>query len=43
MDVDEMHMSYDIGGSGRVALTIGFELTQAQMAGLLQAARPADG
>jgi len=42
-DVDEVHVSYDIGGSGRIALTLGFELTEAQMAGLLRAARPADG
>ena len=42
-DVDEVHVSYDIGGSGRIALTLGFELTQEQMAGLLRAARPADG
>ena len=41
-DVDEVHVSYDIGGSGRVALTVGFELTEPEMAKLLSIARPAD-
>ena len=41
-DTDEVRVSYDIGGSGRVALTLGFELTEAQMAELLRTARPAD-
>lgn len=33
---DEMRMSYDSGGSGRVALTVVFELNREQMAQLLQ-------
>lgn len=39
--VDEIAMSYDSGGSGRVALTLVFELDEAQMAAVLSAARPA--
>lgn len=38
---DEVLMSYDSAGSGRVALTIAFELTAEQMARVLSAARPA--
>lgn len=40
-NVDEVKMSYDSGGSGRVAITIGFELTLEEMARLMAAARPA--
>jgi hypothetical protein len=40
-DVDEVRVSYDVSGSGRVGLTLGFELTEAQMAELLRAAAPA--
>jgi hypothetical protein len=39
-DVDEVIVSYDSGGSGRVGLTIGFELDAAQMARFLDAAKP---
>lgn len=39
--VDELQVSYDSGGSGRVAVTIVFELDEAQMAQLLREARPA--
>jgi hypothetical protein len=38
---DEVHMSYDSAGSGRIAVTVAFELTEAQMAELLRLAQPA--
>ena len=38
---DELQVSYDSGGSGRVAVTIVFELDESQMARLLREARPA--
>lgn len=38
---DEVHVSYDSIGSGRVAVTIAFEMTAEQMARLLRDARPA--
>lgn len=37
---DEIKMSYDVGGTGRVALTIAFEFDAQQMAQLLSDARP---
>ena len=37
---DEIRISYDAGGSGRVAVTVGFELDAEEMAGLLREARP---
>jgi hypothetical protein len=40
-DVDEVRISYDSGGTGRVAVTVGFELDRAQMEEVLRAARPA--
>lgn len=40
-EADEVAMSYDSGGAGRVALTVVFELDELQMARLLQDARPA--
>jgi exoribonuclease R len=42
VNTDEVRMSYDSGGTGRVAITIGFELTLAEMARLMAAAQPAD-
>lgn len=41
-DTDEIRISYDVGGSGRLALTVGFELSREEMAALLAAAVPAD-
>lgn len=38
---DEVSVSYDTAGSGRVALTVSFELDQDGMGRLLQSARPA--
>ena len=38
---DEVHMSYDSEGSGRIAVAVAFELTEAQMAEVLKLARPA--
>lgn len=40
-DMDEVQVSYDVSGSGRVGLTLGFELTAEQMAQLLRDASPA--
>jgi hypothetical protein len=40
-DADELHMTTDTGGGGRISLTIGFELDRAQMEHLLRSARPA--
>jgi hypothetical protein len=37
---DEIRISHDSGGSGRLALTVVFEFDRAQMARLLGAARP---
>jgi hypothetical protein len=42
-EADEVRVSYDVGGSGRIALTLGFELTEAQMAEILRNAVPASG
>ena len=39
--MDELKVSYDSGGSGRVAVTIVFEFDEPQMAQLLRDARPA--
>jgi hypothetical protein len=39
---DEVQMSCDHSGSGRVVLTVVFELDKAQMGQLMSAARPAD-
>jgi exoribonuclease R len=41
-DTDEVRMSYDSGGSGRIALLTVFELDAEQMARVLSAARPVD-
>lgn len=41
-DVDEVRISYDVGGTGRLALTVAFELSKEQMADLLDRAAPAD-
>lgn len=38
---DEVTISYDMAGSGRVALMVSFELDQDAMARLLREARPA--
>jgi hypothetical protein len=38
---DEVAVSYDISGSGRVSLTVTFELDREGMARLLREARPA--
>jgi hypothetical protein len=38
---DELRMVYDRGGTGRVALTVAFELDREQVARLLDAARAA--
>ena len=40
--MDELHVSTDTGGSGRVAVTVVFEFDATQMAQLLRDARPAD-
>ncbi len=40
-DSDEVRMSYDSGGSGRVAFLTVFELSAEQMDRVLTAARPA--
>ena len=37
---EELALSYDVGGTGRVALTVAFELDAEQMSRLLQDARP---
>jgi hypothetical protein len=37
---DEVRISYDSGGSGRLALTLVFEFDQAEMSRLLAAAGP---
>jgi exoribonuclease R len=42
VDSDEVRMSYDAGGSGRVAVTIGFELDRDGMERLLREAQPID-
>jgi hypothetical protein len=39
---DELHVSYDNGGSGRVALTVVFELDAQQMEHLLRDSRPSE-
>jgi hypothetical protein len=39
--MDELRVAYDSGGSGRVAVTIVFELDESQMTQLLREARPA--
>jgi hypothetical protein len=39
-DSDEVRVSYDAGGSGRVAVTVGFELDAEGMERLLREARP---
>jgi hypothetical protein len=36
---DELRMVYDRGGTGRIALTVAFELDERQMARILDAAR----
>jgi hypothetical protein len=38
---DELRVSYDSGGTGRVAVTVVFELDEAQMTELLREARSA--
>lgn len=38
---DELRVSYDSGGSGRVAVTVVFEFDRPQMAQLLRETRPA--
>lgn len=40
-EADELRISYDIGGTGRVSLTVGFELDRDQMDRLLRTAHPA--
>lgn len=41
-ETDEIRISYDSAGSGRVSVTVSFEFDAEQMGRILTAARPAD-